>query len=96
MKLILRFGFYSTEELTTILLHRSKALGWEVYEDLIRKSLRGQEECPGSTPVARRMLALLPQSRRRHDHAAHFQRACQLEQIDDLGLGPPSKSTLQF
>jgi Holliday junction DNA helicase RuvB len=95
MKLLLRFTFYTPEELTTILLHRSKALGWEVYENLlpeIAKRARG---------VPRQALRLLSASwrvaRSQGDDtitATHFKRACQLEQIDDLGLGPTEQKYL--
>jgi Holliday junction DNA helicase RuvB len=95
MKLLLRFMFYSPEELTTILLHRSKALGWEVFENLlpeIAKRARG---------VPRQALRLLSASWRvarsqgeETITATHFKRACQLEQIDDLGLGPTEQKYL--
>jgi Holliday junction DNA helicase RuvB len=35
MRLLLRFTYYSVEELTTVLLQRVRALGWEIYEDLL-------------------------------------------------------------
>lgn len=95
MKLVLRFTFYTPEDLTTILLHRSKALGWEVYENLlpeIAKRARG---------VPRQALRLLSASWRvtrsqgeETITAAHFKRACELEQIDDLGLGPTEQKYL--
>ena len=97
MKLLLRFTFYTPEELTQILLHRSKALGWEVYENLlpeIAKRARG---------VPRQALRLLSASwrvaRSQGDDtitAAHFKRACQLEQIDELGLGPTEQKYLSI
>lgn len=97
MKLILRFSFYTPEELTTILLHRSKALGWEIFENLlpeIAKRARG---------VPRQALRLLSASWRvcRSQGegtitVAHFTRACQLEQIDDLGLGPTEQKYLSI
>jgi Holliday junction DNA helicase RuvB len=97
MKLLLRFGFYSEPELAQILLHRSKALSWEIYEDLfpqIAKRARG---------VPRQALRLLSASWRvcrsqGEDTitAAHFTRACQLEQIDDLGLGPTEQKYLSI
>lgn len=89
MKLTLRFEYYSDEELTVILRHRCKALGWSIDENvlpLIAQRSRG---------VPRLALRLL-QSCRRVCRAegetailpSHFERACQLEQIDRLGLGP--------
>jgi holliday junction DNA helicase RuvB len=35
MRLILRFDFYAPEELTVLLSQRSRALGWQVYEELL-------------------------------------------------------------
>ena len=35
MKLTLRFEFYTEEELTTLLRHRCKALGWEVDQEVL-------------------------------------------------------------
>jgi len=89
MRLLLRFQFYSVEDLTTVLLQRVRALGWEIHEELlplIAKRSRG-------TP---RLALRLLQSCRRVCQAegewtitsAHLNRACQLDQLDELGLGP--------
>ena len=96
MKLLLRFDFYSEESLITILRGRIQALRWEVAEDLfplIAKRARG-------TP--RLALRLLQASRRvcraggeTAITAKHLQRACQLEQIDELGLGPVEQRYLR-
>jgi len=89
MKLTLRFEYYSDEELTLLLRHRAKALGWPVDEQvlpLIAQRSRG---------VPRLALRLLQSCRRvcrsegEHAIAAiHFERACHLEQLDGQGLGP--------
>jgi Holliday junction DNA helicase RuvB len=96
MKLLLRFDFYSEQALITILCGRIQALRWEVGDDLlplIAKRARG-------TP--RLALRLLQASRRvcRAEGettltAEHLRRACQLEQIDELGLGPVEQKYLQ-
>jgi Holliday junction DNA helicase RuvB len=95
MKLTLRFEYYSDEELTQLLRHRCKALGWEVDEavlPLIAQRSRG---------IPRWALRWLQASRRvcrsRGDDSitqAHWERACVLEQIDDLGLGPSERKYL--
>jgi len=95
MKLTLRFEFYSEEELTLLLHHRCKALGWDVSPEvlpLIAARSRG-------TP--RLGLRLLQACRRvgrsEGNHAItvqHFERACSLEQIDELGLGPVERKYL--
>jgi Holliday junction DNA helicase RuvB len=95
MKLTLRFGFYSVEELTTVLLQRGRALGWEVHEELL-PLIAGRSR--GTPRLALRLL----QSCRRVCRAegesvitlGHLRRACELEGIDDLGLGPTERQYL--
>jgi Holliday junction DNA helicase RuvB len=88
MKLLLRFEFYSVDELAEVVRRRCKALGWVLEAEalsLIAKRSRG-------TP---RLALRLLQSCRRVCRAeggstitqAHLERACLLEQIDDIGLG---------
>jgi Holliday junction DNA helicase RuvB len=95
MKLVLRFEFYTVDELTDVLRHRSRALRWPVDEavlPLIAQRSRG-------TP---RLALRLLQSCRRVCRAEgeteiallHLVRACQLEQIDGLGLGPTEQQYL--
>jgi holliday junction DNA helicase RuvB len=95
MKLLLRLDFYSAEELTTLLHQRHQALRWQVEEavlPLIAQRSRG-------TP---RLALRLLQAGRRVCRAqgesritlAHLERACQLEQIDALGLGPTEQQYL--
>jgi Holliday junction DNA helicase RuvB len=89
MRLVLRFEFYSEDELTTLLRHRAKCLRWDVEEavmPLIAQRSRG-------TP---RLALRLFQScfrvcRSRGETSItqdHLGRACSLEQIDEMGLGP--------
>jgi holliday junction DNA helicase RuvB len=96
-RLILRFEFYSTEELTTLLQQRSRALNWTMDEaayPLIAQRSRG-------TP---RLALRLLQSARRVSRAEgersvtldHLERACQLEGIDGLGLGPTEQQYLRI
>lgn len=89
MRLLLRFEFYSPEELTTVLRHRAKCLHWQVDEDvppLIAQRARG-------TPrLALRLLQACYRVARSLGEEQitnqHLSRACVLEQIDELGLGP--------
>ena len=89
MRLVLRFEFYSTEELTTVLIHRTKFLGWDVHEEifpLIAQRARG-------TPrLALRLLQSCYRVCRSLGEDTitpeHLTRACQLETVDELGLGP--------
>jgi Holliday junction DNA helicase RuvB len=95
MKLLLRFDFYSTEELTDILFHRSRALRWMVDEavfPLIAQRARG-------TPrLALRLLQSCRRVCRSEGETAitldHLERACDLEGIDSLGLGPTERQYL--
>lgn len=95
MKLTLRFEFYGADELATVVRQRSRALGWGVHDDvppLIAERSRG-------TP---RLALRLLQSCRRVCRAGgesvvttgHLLRACQLEGIDALGLGPTEQRYL--
>ena len=89
MRLVLRFDFYSIDELTTVLRHRAKCLRWELEEEvlpLIAKRSRG-------TPrLALRLLQSCHRVCRSQGETGitqdHLNRACALEQVDELGLGP--------
>jgi holliday junction DNA helicase RuvB len=97
MRLVLRFDFYSDDELTTVLKHRTKCLGWEIDEQvfpLIAKRSRG-------TPrLALRLLQACYRVCRSLGETQitieHLKRACELEQIDDLGLGQPEQKYLSI
>jgi holliday junction DNA helicase RuvB len=97
MKLLLRFEFYSPEELAEVVRQRTRALRWEVQDDvlpLIAQRARG-------TP---RLALRLLQSSRRVARAEgeqlvtmrHLDRACVLEQTDHLGLGPTEQKYLKL
>ena len=97
MKLLLRFQYYSESELAEVLRHRSKALRWTVDETVFPEITKR----PKGTP--RLALRLLQSARRcaraKGDNAIrlqHLQRACSLEQIDELGLGPTETKYLEI
>lgn len=95
MRLLLRFEFYAVEDLTTLLLHRSRAIGWSVHEELLPLIAQRSRGTP-------RLALRLLQSCRRVCRAegestitnGHLLRACQLEGIDDIGLGPTEQQYL--
>jgi Holliday junction DNA helicase RuvB len=97
MRLVLRFHFYQVEELTQIVVHRAKALQWDIDDSvpaLIAQRARG-------TP--RLALRLLQACRRvcraEGEHTIdleHLQKACALEGLDDHGLGPTEQQYLTF
>ena len=89
MKLLLRFDFYSEVELVEVLRYRSKALRWAVDETVFPEITR---RAKGTPRLALRLL----ESARRCSRAEgentitldHLHRACRLEAIETLGLGP--------
>ncbi len=97
MRLVLRFDFYSVEELTTVLRHRIRALGWEVEDHL--PSLIAQRS-RGTPRIALRLLQAAYRVSRSGGEAIiaheHLNRACSLEQIDKLGLGPVEQKYLSL
>ena len=97
MKLTLRFEFYTEDELTTLLRHRCKALGWDVDQEVLPLIAARSR---GTPRIALRLLqACRRVCRSQGDHAItilHFNRACLLEQIDDMGLGPVERKYLSI
>lgn len=97
MKLVLRFEFYSPEELALVLRHRSNALAWPVEESVLPDIARRSRGTP-------RLALRLLQSCRRVCRAEgsktitedHLERACELEQMDHLGLGVTDQQYLEI
>ena len=97
MKLLLRFEFYSVEELTTIVRQRSQALRWQVEEEVFQQIAVRSRNTP-------RLSLRLLQSCRRVCRAEgkttitcpNLERACLLEQIDALGLGVMEQQYLRI
>lgn len=97
MRLTLRFQFYEPEDLEKIARMRAAALGWEAEPEVFRQSSIRSRGTP-------RLVLRLLQAARRVARAggesvitvAHLERACQLEQIDDLGLGPTEQQYLRI
>jgi len=97
MKLVLRYEFYSDEELAIVLLHRITALRWSVDDVvLVQIAIRSR----GTPRLALRLLQSCHRVARSVDDktitAAHLHRACELEEIDDLGLGPNEQKYLRL
>lgn len=97
MRLTLRFQYYSNEDLATLVTQRASALGWELDEfvpGLIAVRSRG-------TPrLALRLLQSCRRVCRANGDAVittdHLFRACELEQLDHLGLGPTEQQYLKI
>ena len=89
MRLVLRFEFYSDDELTTILKHRAKCLRWEVEDEVLPSIARRSR---GTPRLALRLLQACYRVCRSGGETYitqdHLNRACSLEGIDEMGLGP--------
>ena len=97
MKLVLRFDFYSTDDLTTLVKQRSLGLRWRVDAEVFPLIA---ERSKGTPRLALRLL----QSCRRVCRAEgkdtitlkHLEKACLLEGTDALGLGPVEQQYLRI
>jgi Holliday junction DNA helicase RuvB len=97
MKLVLRCEFYSDEELVIILRHRSRGLRWLVEEAAFPEiAQRGR----GTPRLALRLLQSCQRVARSLGETTitmdHLRRACELEQIDSLGLGTTETAYLRI
>ena len=97
MKLLLRFEFYSEAELAKLLAIRTKALGWDVHESLFPLiAMRSR----GTPRLAFRLLESCRRLCRAEGEETimpeHLNRACDLEQLDELGLGPTEQGYLRL
>jgi holliday junction DNA helicase RuvB len=95
MKLTLRFTYYSADELAVVVLQRARALGWEVHEELLPLIAARSR---GTPRLALRLLQACRRVCRAEGEEvitlAHLRRACDLEGIDGLGLGPTDRQYL--
>jgi Holliday junction DNA helicase RuvB len=95
MRLLLRFEFYSEAELTLLLQWRCKALAWTIDEGVLPMIAQRSR---GTPRLALRLLQACRRVCRAEGERAilpsHFERACQLEQIDCLGLGSTERKYL--
>jgi Holliday junction DNA helicase RuvB len=97
MRLVLRFRFYSDEELAELVRLRSNGLRWPVQTEVFAEIAKRSRGTP-------RLALRLLQSCRRvcrslGEHSItveHLQRACDLEEIDELGLGPMDRHYLRL
>ena len=96
MKLVLRFQFYSVEELTQIVTHRARALEWQV-EDLVPPFIAQRSR--GTPRLALRLLQACHRVCRSQGEQSitldHLRKACALEGLDDQGLGPTDQAYLK-
>jgi Holliday junction DNA helicase RuvB len=97
MKLVLRYEFYSDEELGQIIRHRGRALGWNIEDTLVPQIAQRSK---GTPRLALRLLQSCHRVCRSLGESSitadHLQKACGLEQIDDLGLGTNEQQYLSI
>jgi Holliday junction DNA helicase RuvB len=95
-RLLLRFEFNSPEELTVLLRQHSQALKWRV-EEAVFPLIAGRAR--GTPRLALRLLQSCRRVCRSEGRStitlADLERACQLEQVDALGLGPTEQQYLE-
>jgi Holliday junction DNA helicase RuvB len=95
MKLTLRFEFYKPEDLASVVRLRSRALGWDVDDDVLPLIAR---RARGTPRLALRLLQSCRRVCRAEAETAithrHLLRACDLEGIDEIGLGPTEQQYL--
>lgn len=95
MRLVLRYRFYGKADLEEITRQRFRALNWNIDEDLPLEIAKRSRGVP-------RLALRLAQAARRVCRAEgqyiirqhHLHRACALEQIDEIGLGPSEQQYL--
>jgi Holliday junction DNA helicase RuvB len=95
MRLLLRFDFYTDQELTKIVQHRAKSLQWQM-DDLLPPLIA--ERARGTPRLALRLLQACRRVCRAEGKTTltihHLRTACELEHLDELGLGPMERKYL--
>lgn len=97
MRLTLRFQFYDATDLEKIARMRAASLGWEVEPNVFQLAAVRSRGTP-------RLVLRLLQAAHRVSRAeaadvvtvAHLERACSLEGIDHLGLGPTEQQYVKI
>src|SRR4051812_7252838 len=96
MKLLLRYEFYSVEELVGVLQHRARSWQWNADGAVL---LVIAERSRGTPRLALRLLQSCHRVCRSIGETEitteHLSKACELEQIDRMGLGPTEQSYLR-
>lgn len=96
LKLNLRFTFYSDDELTELVRRATHRLEWDTDSEVLPLIAQRSRETPR---LALRLLQACRRVCRAEGEAAittaHLHRACELEQLDGLGLGPTERLYLE-
>jgi len=95
MRIVLRFQYYQPDDLEKIARMRAASLGWEVEPGVFP---RIAERSRGTPRIALRLLQAAHRVARAEAAelvtTGHLERACSLEGIDRLGLGPTEQQYL--
>jgi Holliday junction DNA helicase RuvB len=96
-KLILRFDFYSTDDLAQIVGQRARALGWLVDDGVVAQIAKRGKNIPR---LGLRLLESCWRTARAENSdritAAHLHRTVELEQLDSLGLDSAEQAYLKL
>ena len=96
MRLVLRFDYYSADELHELLRRKCIALGWAIAPEVLPLI---SERARGTPRLALRLLQSCRRVCRADGETAisldHLSRACALEGLDSLGLGPSERAYLE-
>jgi Holliday junction DNA helicase RuvB len=96
-RMILRFQFYSDQELAELVRLRSIGLKWPVDAEVLSEIAKRSR---GTPRLALRLLQSCRRVARSQGETKitidHLHRACALEQIDELGLGPTDQQYLNI
>lgn len=96
VRLTLRFGFYTPDELAVLLRQRCRGLGWAV-GDGVFEAVAARSR--GTPRLALRLLRACHRVARAEGRdvltPGHLDRACRLDGTDPLGLGPDERAYLR-
>lgn len=96
-RLELRLQPLSVPELTKVLLQRIRGLQWDVHEEILPQIAQRSR---GTPRLALRLLQACHRCARSEGEDTltqhHLRRACELEQLDELGLGPTEQQYLRI
>ncbi len=96
MRLTLRYNYYSESELDLIIRNRADSLEWIIERKILPEISRRSR---GTPRLALRLLQSARRVSRSENEVTirleHLRRACELESIDSLGLGPVEQKYIQ-
>lgn len=96
MRLVLRFEFYTDDELVQILRHRLRGLGWEFDADILPMIAQRSRGTPRLALRVAQAAHRVARSEGEHSVSLrHFEKATLLEDLDAKGCGPTEQKYLR-